>query len=289
MNGREYIISKQLAWASSKGLRLIGSKKERGAKVYAETLEDNLFMPLSSSARKNFSEGDGKETEPDRDGNPAKMQALHSSSALAVNVFQYWQSINMIPAIAAACGFCEKSNHNSVNLCFEKKFVISPSFQRSPNIDVVIENKENSRFSVFAIESKFSEAYSPHKHDGLKEAYLALSDLWDDIPKLKDFAATISPLDNFYKHLHPAQLIKHILGLKKEYGKKGFRLLYLWYDCFGNEGAKHREEIKSFNWIAKSDGIHFHAITYQKLIADLWKNHREEHPRYVYYLTSRYL
>jgi hypothetical protein len=171
----------------------------------------------------------------------------------------------------------------------KKKFVISPSFQRSPNIDVVIENDGDSRFKAFAIESKFAEAYSSRKHDGLKEAYLGLTDIWDDIPKLKDFAATISPVDNSYKHLHPAQLIKHILGLKKEHGTKGSRLLYLWYDCLGNEGAKHREEIERFALIAKADGVHFHALSYQNLIAGLWKNHREGHPRYVDYLTPRYL
>jgi len=37
-----------------------------------------------------------------------------------------------------------------------------------------------------------------------------------------------------------------------------------------------------------ADGVRFHAITYQELIARLGE-HRDEHPLYVRYLTERYL
>jgi hypothetical protein len=43
---------------------------------------------------------------------------------------------------------------------------------------------------------------------------MGLDDLWTDIPNLRRFAESISPDDNEFIHLHPAQLIKHILGLK---------------------------------------------------------------------------
>jgi hypothetical protein len=91
----------------------------------------------------------------------------------------------------------------------------------------VINNSPKSRFEVFAIECKFSEAYSSRKHSGIKSKYIELDTIWDDIPNLYKFAKTISPDDSQFTYLHPAQLIKHILGLKEKFGKNKFRLLYL--------------------------------------------------------------
>ena len=83
--------------------------------------------------------------------------------------------------------------------------------------------------------------------------------------------------------------MKHILGLKRQFGRDGFRLLYLWYDVLGDEGASHRREIQSLAQIVKRDGIRFHAMTYQELIVRMQKNLLGEHKEYVNYLTSRYL
>jgi len=83
--------------------------------------------------------------------------------------------------------------------------------------------------------------------------------------------------------------VKHILGLKEKYGKNRFRLLYLWYDCMGNESAKHREEVEEFARIAKADSIRFHSLSYQELIFKLSKEHRDSHRDYIQYISSRYL
>jgi len=56
------------------------------------------------------------------------MQAVHSSSALGVNIFQYWKKINQVPAIAAACRFCNTGNISSQDVNFEVKFPISEKF-----------------------------------------------------------------------------------------------------------------------------------------------------------------
>jgi hypothetical protein len=53
--------------------------------------DDNLFEPLLSEVKGNFEEADGGELS----GKPCKMQAVHSSSALGVNIFQYWKRINI--------------------------------------------------------------------------------------------------------------------------------------------------------------------------------------------------
>jgi hypothetical protein len=281
----EYILSKQILWAQNNGIQLIGSKGIRGRQAYTITLTKNLFDPLLPEVRNTFIKGDGGELK----GNPSKMQAVHSSSALGVNIFQYWLKINQVPSIAAACGFCNKNNKSSINLIFENKYVISDKFSIHPNIDVIIENSSKSKFKVFAIECKFSEAYSSRRHSGLKEKYLELTEIWKGIPNLRRFARTISPKDYHFVHLHPAQLVKHVLGLKKQYGKTNFRLLYLWYDCLGSEGSKHREEIKEFKEIAKADNIYFHALSYQELIIKLSKEYATSHRDYIKYISNRYL
>ncbi len=96
MNAHEYILIKQIEWARNHGIALIGSKIDQGRPLYTTKLEENLFEPLSSSTQDYIESGDGGELT----GYPAKMQALHSSSALGVNIFQYWAMGHEISNIA---------------------------------------------------------------------------------------------------------------------------------------------------------------------------------------------
>jgi len=287
MNGYEYILSKQTAWAANFGISLVGSKGKRGRPAYTCELNQNLLQPLLPDVRKSFGSGDGGELGSTEF--PGKMQAVHSSSALGVNIFQYWKSIRAVPVIASQCGLCRVGSQVSSDLYFEEKYPINDAFGYHPNIDVVIHNAPSAKIKRFAVECKFSEAYGAHKHGGLKAKYLGIDDLWLDIPNLLGFARRISPDDHEFVHLHPAQLVKHILGLKRQFGKGGFRLLYLWYDVFGDQGKRHRDEVLEFTEIAKKDGIKFHSLTYQELIVKLARQLREEHPDYIRYLTERYL
>ena len=288
MKAYEYIITKQIQWALNRGISLIGSQGKRGRPAYTPDLNQNLFETLDPVIKKSFESGDGGEINgsPNR---PAKMQAVHSSSALGVNIFQYWQTIEQIPKIAAACGFCRRGNRISEKIVFEDKYPIDKSFRYPPNIDVVIHNSSSARYKRFAIEYKFSEAYSNQGDHGLKRKYIDLEGIWSDIPNLRGLAKELCPKDSTFIYFHPAQLIKHILGMKKAFGKKGFRLLYLWYNVLGEEGAIHQEEIDRFIQIARSDDIKFHALSYQELIARISAEHRSEHQNYVKYITERYL
>ena len=291
MQAREYILAKQVQWAMNRGLKLIGSKGERGRPIYTATLDDNLFQPIDKEVESSFYLGDGNEIKgKDSLYRPAKMQALHSSSALSVNVFQYWKQIEQVTAITAACGFCRRDDKSPARIVFEDKHVIDDSLLGNPpNIDVVIYNAESAVIKRYAIECKFTEAYSSRSHGGLKPKYLNLADIWRDIPNIHTLAKSISPEDHSFRHLHPAQLIKHILGLKSALGKTGFRLLYLWYDAFGNAGERHRDEIDIFSKITESDNIKFHALSYQELIINLTHECRTSHPEYIKYLSERYL
>jgi hypothetical protein len=55
---------------------------------YCGCVDDNVFQGLSVGARRDFESGDG--TELGKPGERGKIQALHSSSALACNWFDYW-------------------------------------------------------------------------------------------------------------------------------------------------------------------------------------------------------
>jgi hypothetical protein len=288
MDGYEYILVKQIEWARNHGISLIGSQSDRGRHSYVRHLSLNLFQPLLDDVRAAFMTGDGSEL--GASDLPGKMQAVHSSSALGVNVFQYWLALSEVPVIAAACGLCSPDSDAPSGLRFEAKYPVNDAFRTHPNIDVVIDNRADAQIQALAIECKFSEAYGNYVHGGIKDRYLKeCGALWEDIPHLRELADSIFPDDAQFKHLHAAQLIKHILGLKRALGHDRFRLLYLWYDVPGEEGSRHRQEVDRFAGTAKSDGIMFHSLTYQELICRMARKLRSRHEAYIRYLTERYL
>jgi hypothetical protein len=288
MKGFEYIKSKQQNWADRKGFVRVGSTIDgRGEKNYLKEINDNLFQPITDITKQQYNSGDGNETT-DTDKNLAKMKALHSSAAIVVNLFQYWQNRQDINNLAYACGLCRKSNQSANKIVFEEKLPILPQKESKtmPNIDIVVRNTDKT---CYAIESKFTEPYQGRELSGMSEKYFNSKNIWKGIPETKKLAEEIKPNDAKYKVLHAAQLIKHILGLKKKYGKSGFRLLYLWYDVIGIEGVEHRMEIEQFAKTVKKDGIKFSHITYQEVIAKLSREFYDENKNYVDYLTDRYL
>jgi len=289
------IIERQVQWAKNKGINLIGSKGEKGERVYTEKLEQNLFKPLRKEIEQHFNKGKGGELI----GYPCKMQALHSSSALAVNIFQYWMDEPYI--IASVCSFCDKNQKVSEEIVFEKKCSIGLR-GTPPHIDVVIYNHPSWEFKRFAIEIKFTEPYQFKRRNINSKPYFSKQyginsnlkrDIWNEIPNLLALAKAINSNEKVFTYLDATQLIKHILGLKREWGKNGFKLLYLWYDLtdeqFKAVVTKHREEIEEFSSIAKADGIHFSSMTIQELITKLVETYKDEHQEYIKYLTERYL
>ena len=300
MTALEFIKLKQKSWAERKGFILLPGTiaNEDGDKIYFDDYNKNLYAKLSEDNKNNYNKGQGGEI---RDTTKrAPMKAAFSSSAIVVNLHQYWQEKNKISPLLEALGFKNnKVEKKGIVFEFESKNPIKGIGGYPPHLDVVITTDTNN----FAIESKFTEPYidGSNKNSEIQDSYTKKS-LWKEIPNIEKLAQAIhdenhhvenceikESIDNLRKtkHLDASQLIKHILGLKSNYDKN-FTLLYLWYDVPGTEGYEHRQEIEAFASIAKADGINFRHITYQKVISYLDENYKNEHEDYINYLVERY-
>ena len=287
MNPYAYITRRQVLWALRHGKRL-GSQfrnhpdpaqAEHGEKLFTFDLDDNLFEALMHDARKEFAAGDGEELE-------GKMNAVHSSSALGVNVFHYCRSRGLLVEIAQAC---RVPSTQIAGMRFEAKYPIHDQFMKSPNLDVVIDYAPAGGLKATAIECKFNEPFGSWGKRGLKSVYLDHDEFWADLPNLRELAAQVSPDNTRFVALDAPQLIKHTLGLKRAYGRTGFRLLYLHYDVPGPEAVRHADEIAEFSRIMTRDGVMFQSLTYQDVILSLAKHQRVGHEAIVDYLAERYL
>jgi hypothetical protein len=138
------------------------------------------------------------------------------------------------------------------------------------------------------IEAKFCEPYDDQKPGGLMPCYLRETALWQDWPNVRAFAQNLSPEDLIHSHFHAAQLLKHLLGLRKQ-NSTSFVLVYLWFDVPSAEAAMcHRREIESFGEVLKRDGVAFVSRTYQEVFEALRGGNGEPKSPYVTYLLERY-
>ena len=281
----------QKRWAQQQGIDLIGSKGDRGEPAYTPILRENMFEPIRSVTRREFENGNGEELETN-DG-PAKMQAVHSSAALTVNVFDYWRGQENCDPLLQALSLPADSV-TSIEFEAKRPIMDSPNrriFKKDPNLDVILTLAGAREAREVAIECKFTEIYrsSESEKKALAPAYVREEHLWTELPYCLELARRLCPRDEHFVHLHAAQLLKHILGLKYRNDIAGIALLYLWYDVPRSSEAKlYREEIDEFCEVVQRDGISFLPATFQHVIAQLSK-HREGHERYVDYLVGRYL
>ena len=268
------------------------SKHDKYA-IYFKDIDDNIYKKLKTNNKTIYQNAKGHELlseEKEKETNSySKMKSIISSSALVVNLFQYWQDNkkDILPLLKTLLPDYNYDTPSNTTITFEKELQIKGINGGTPNLDVIIE-LENE---IIAIESKFAEPYRSHTYKNLSTKYLTNDNLWKELSETKNLATN---LENKYSHLDAAQLIKHILGLRTDNEKiskdKKITLLYLWYNVPGTEEAKeHQEEIEAFASITKADGINFRHITYQKVINKLNELCPEEcHQDYRKYLNQRY-
>jgi len=268
----ESIQEEQQSWARQRGIKF----DDDG---YVLSLDDNLFSPLLPETRRELESGKVSEL---GDGNGrGKMQALHSSSALLVNVFQYWRSRD-VDGIARACG----ASHGKTEMRFERTHP-TPLGGIPPHLDVEFHSAGDT--SLIAIESKFTELYHRRTKREIRDRYVTHRGLWADLPGCERLARRICEEQKgktSFAHLDAPQLLKHILGLATEYRPSGFELLYLWYDLPSPEASKHRQELREFKEYVSVD-VPFRDMTYQELF-DVLKISLNADRDYLSYLGERY-
>lgn len=252
-------------WARGQGLEL-----NRSGTGFAR-MEDALFIPLDEESRQEFAEGAG--------GELRRIHSLRSSTGLAYNVFAPWKPdpTQMAGALGGEGAYTK--------LGFERQYPTGMS-SRHPHLDVVISNDLDSGSQPVAIEAKFLEIYDEPKPSEFSRRYLDADDLWEGLPNLRSVGERLAENPATFQRLGAAQLVKHILGLARGYGPNGFRLVYLWYDFFGEAAGTHRSEVERFVEMAATD-ISFTAITYQDLYEKL-ASLEEPVPGYLRYLAGRY-
>jgi hypothetical protein len=295
MNLRRVLENWQVGWAVRNRIRMCPPPGKPNSKVtgYVEDLSRNLFQPLSDRVRRQLISGAGGELRAPR-GETGNMYAVYSSSALCVNCFHYW-SVLMDKATASksrapldvlltACGLQSRS---ATGIDFEVPNPIDPSFKVAPHLDVQI-SFDGGEEKCAGIEAKFCEPYGGQKPAGLKPVYLLKTALWRAWPNIRAFAQSLSPNDLTHSHLHAAQLVKHLLGLRMQNGSR-FVLVYLWFDVPGEEPAtRHRREVEQFGEVLRRDGVAFVSKSYQEVFEVLRREGGWPLNQYVAYLLERY-
>ncbi|MBK8245850.1 MAG: hypothetical protein IPK85_00320 [Gemmatimonadetes bacterium] len=253
---------------------------------YLPAILDNVFeRRLHPETRADFDRGDGSELHDSefRTGKnrPAKMRALASSSALAVNFFDAWRDADKA-ALSSALGLPAPI----AKLQFEFKPDLYPVKPRSPNLDLLLELADGR---LVGVESKFAEPYrSATGHRTLSPRYLPEGQrLWMEagLPGAQALADTLSP---DWKHLDAPQLLKHMLGLASmRTPRRADSLLYLWFDTDRDDARNHAAEVDCFASHVAGDAVHFLNVTYQQAFARL--GNIEPRPGWWEYVEGRYL
>lgn len=235
-------------------------------------------MSLSPETRAEFANGDGSEL--GESGKRGKMQALHSSSALACNVFEYWRGRDAWPLAHALM-----VDEGIASVGFERKY---PTGLRgnAPNLDVVLTAPSGR---VVAIECKFLESYDSHGTRFKPKYFESARGLWRvaGFPGCQALAERLYSGELRYRWLNAEQLLKHMLGLHKGPYEQ-WALLYLWYEVPGAASDEHAAEVEELASVVVGDSIDFRAITYQSVFRALEASAVESDHDYLAYLGKRY-
>jgi hypothetical protein len=263
------VIEQQTRWAASNGFET--------KNAYVMSLAHNLRQEMSSDARRDFERANGVELR-QRGIRPPRMQALRSSSALSVNVFDYWRSRDPRPLQRA---FGLRDRITQVN--FEEHY---PTGLRGnpPNVDVVLTLEGNQRI---AINSKFTEWLTPRDRTIDPKYFADGAELWAraKLPKCQSLALTLQDAAPF-RFLDVPQLLKHALGIgRMNWGRHELWYMYFEWKC--PESEQHAAELARFSELVGSE-IRFRVMTYQQLFKRLARTVTSRDSAYMDYLTGRY-
>lgn len=274
VNSYALMQSRQADWANHCRVRL-----ERPG--YATSLTDNLFLgQLNNLTEREFDDADGSELR-NSGLRPAKMRALISSSALAVNFFDPWRNVSK-SALQLALGL----DQAILDLRFEYKCQKYPVPPRSPNLDLFLTVGDGQKVGV---ECKFLEPYrDPGVDSPLSLRYYPSGDGFWSRRGLRHTQRLVDSMRGQWDFLDAPQLLKHILGLGHDSPDQPVRLMYIWFNTGRPDAERHRTEIQRFENVVRGDDVHFDAISYQELFARLVMKASEPAQGWTTYMTNRY-
>lgn len=231
---------------------------------------NNLFQPLHPDTLDEFiARG---EVAPDGRGD--RISAPHSSTALAVNMFDWWRGRDLAPLSAALGVSLDRLTG------FERQHGFG--LNRPAQLDVEFVSGDGT---VIGVEVKLREPYGQVSNP-FADKYFETPGLWEGLPNLERLAQTIRLGDDLpFDTLHAAQLIKHATGLRHSHGD-GFTLVYLRHRLAGPLGDAHAREVERFAAAAQSD-LTFVAVTVGHLLDRFEPG--PDSQAWFDYMTARYL
>jgi hypothetical protein len=191
------------------------------------------------------------------------MRAVHSSTALAVNVFDHWNTVDPAP-LAEALDLSASISR----IVFEPH--LPTGLAGNPaNPDILIELESGT---LVAIECKFSEWLVPKRQRGqvFHDGYFPPGwGAWREagLPDCQALADDLQSGREYFRYLDARQLLKHALGLKATQAEN-FALVYLHFDLPGSMGDLHRAEIERLG-VRTGTELALRTLTYQGLVQNM--------------------
>jgi hypothetical protein len=263
------VLLSQIHWAANANVHV-----DRAG--YTDSLDANLWRPLSPRTRIVFRHGAGAALE-------EKMRALHSSSALVANVFDYWSVQDAAP-LARALGV-----QGTIGaIAFEaQKAAGLPGNPLALDVCLTLTDGR-----AIGIESKFGEwlmARQPGSVPVRPKAADVESGRWASLglPACQALAEAMFAGKRSFRYLDALQLLQHALTLASSPGHRGFALWYLYHEWEVPQAEQHRHELQTFAE-QTGDELGFRAITYQSVFKALARTAGKRHAEYLAYLSRRY-
>ena len=242
------------------------------AKGYVNDVRQNLVSGVTlEMIAGDYSQGSGQDL-------TSKMRAIHSSSALVANTFGRWKED---PCKLKFFG------HSGFQLPVFEAQCRTGLGGTPPNLDVLL----NSSEIVIGIESKLLEPLGSPKEPHFSESYSQ-----DKLPQCEK---SWWDLLEVVRHWPPsrfdaAQIIKHYLGLRKQYatGHKVFFVYLFWIPLNAEsiaEYSQHNEEMERFrNKIPDNGEVKFIAMDYLEFWESWSKDPNTDLANHANLLKQRY-